>query len=154
MTFRITCNHCDMEFTPPEAHSIAIFGPGEARYGCPECGKSTDSLPPQEPVSEDLPGIDHIEYTCEKDRTTASCWFTNDARLRFRETLDGWVREEVFMPDDPDTIYESFTIGQIDRDAGQTACRCLIEKLATYENYSVSMLRRSWPHVAAVVLDP
>jgi hypothetical protein len=153
MMLQFTCDHCDTQFTPLESHSIAIFGPGEARYACPECGEGNDGLPPHELIAADLPGIDHLEYTRNKDRTTATCWFTNDAQLRFRETVDGWLREEVFRPDDPETIYESIPIGRVDVDDGQTACYCLVEKLAAYENYSVPMLRRNWPHIAAVVLD-
>jgi hypothetical protein len=153
MTLQITCDHCAATFTPSETSSIAIFGPGEARYACPECRNGTGGLPPQEPITEDLPGIDHLEYAHNKDRTMATCWFTNDAQLRFRETVDGWLREEVFRPD-PETMYESIPIGRVDVDDGQTACHCLVEKLAVYENYSTPMLRRNWPHVAAVVLDP
>jgi hypothetical protein len=44
--FTLTCPKCDEEFTPDEAGTITIFGPGEARYTCPRCGHGTDGPPP------------------------------------------------------------------------------------------------------------
>jgi hypothetical protein len=146
---QITCDNCAGKYTPSEAHSITIYEPGTARYVCPKCLRGTDDLPPQQPVSENLPGIDHIEHTLEDDWTTATCWFTNDARLRFRETSDGWLREEVLRPNGEE--YESRAVGQVDVDDGQTACHCLVETLAEYETYTISELRLNWPHVASVL---
>jgi DNA-directed RNA polymerase subunit RPC12/RpoP len=44
--FTLTCSKCEDEFTPDEARTIVISGPGEARYTCPWCGHGTDGLPP------------------------------------------------------------------------------------------------------------
>jgi hypothetical protein len=169
MIREITCSNCDGTYLKLEAHSIRINGPETARYVCPKCHRGTVAAPPQQPPGPDLPGIDHIDHIWEADEspldtstepseslrsseTLATCWFTNDAQLRFRETDDGWIREEVVFPDGK--VHESRAIGRLDPDDGQTACHCLVRKLAKYETYSVSMLRRNWPHVASVVLDP
>jgi hypothetical protein len=152
MTRTITCDNCDGEFTPAEAHNISIYGPGTARYVCPKCLRGTDDLPPQQPISKELPGIDHIGYTHEEDESIATCWFTNDARLRFRETTNGWVRQEVFHSDS-ETAHESLVVGRVDVDDEQTACHCLVEKLAECETYTASGLKRHCPNVASV-LDP
>jgi hypothetical protein len=168
MTREITCSNCGGTYTESEAHSINIRGPETARYVCPKCHRGTVAGPPQQPFGRDLPGIDHIEYTHEKEETPldtsnepseslrssetiATCWFTNDARLRFRETDDDWIREEVVFPDGD--LHESRAIGRIDPDDGQTACHSLVKKLSKYETYTVPALRRNWPHVASVVLD-
>jgi hypothetical protein len=151
MTRTITCSNCNGTYTEAEADSISIFGPGTARYVCPKCHRGTEAAPPQQPFGRDLPGIDHIEHTREAEQTLATCWFTNDAQLRFRETDDGWIREEVVFPDGD--LHESRAVRRIDPDDGQTACHCLVEKLTKYETYTVPALRRNWPHVAAVVLD-
>jgi hypothetical protein len=42
----LSCGHCEEEYTPDDARSIAIFGPGEARYTCPRCEHGMDGLPP------------------------------------------------------------------------------------------------------------
>jgi hypothetical protein len=44
--FTLTCCKCEAEFTPDEAGRITIFGPGEARYTCPRCGRGNDGPPP------------------------------------------------------------------------------------------------------------
>jgi hypothetical protein len=151
MIREITCSNCDGTYLKLEAHSIRINGPETARYVCPTCHRGTVAAPPQQPPGPDLPGVDHIDHIREADESLATCWFTNDAQLRFRETADGWIREEVVFPDGK--VHESRAIGRLDPDDGQTACHCLVRKLAKYETYSVSMLRRNWPHVASVVLD-
>jgi hypothetical protein len=153
MTRQITCDNCDGEFTPSEALDISINGPGTARYVCPKCLRGTNDLPPQQPIGGELPGIDHIEYTHEDEETIAACWFVNDARLRFRETANGWIRQEVFDPES-ETAYESLVVGRIDVDDGRTACHCLVEKCAEYETHTSAGLRRHCPSIAAVVLDP
>jgi hypothetical protein len=154
MTRTITCDNCGGEYTLSEALDISISGPGTARYVCPKCLRGTDDLPPKQPIGEGLPGIDHIEYTHEEEEETiATCWFTNDAQLRFRETANGWIRQEAFDPAS-ETAYESLVVGRIDVDAGRTACHCLVEKLAEYDTYTASGLRRHCPTIAAVVLDP
>jgi hypothetical protein len=151
MTREITCSNCGGTYTESEAHSINIRGPETARYVCPKCHRGTVAGPPQQPFGRDLPGIDHIEYTHEKEETIATCWFTNDARLRFRETDNDWIREEVVFLDGD--LHESRAIGRLDPDDGRTACHCLVQKLTKYETYTVPALRRNWPHVASVVLD-
>jgi hypothetical protein len=151
MTRTITCSNCGGEYTESEAHSINIFDPGTARYVCPKCHRGTEAAPPQQSMGRDLPGIDHIDHIREDREALATCWFTNDARLRFRETNQGWIREEVVFPDGD--VHESRAIGRIDPDDGQTACHCLVKTLTKYETYTISVLRRNWPHVAAVVLD-
>jgi hypothetical protein len=49
--FTLTCPKCEDEYTPDEAGIITIFGPGEARYTCPRCGRGTDGPPPT--INED-----------------------------------------------------------------------------------------------------
>jgi hypothetical protein len=148
----LTCSNCEATYRKSEARSINIFGPDTARYVCPKCHRGTEAAPPQQPIGEVVPGIDHIEHSHEDRETLATCWFTNDARLRFRETEEGWIREEVLFPDGG--LHESRAIGRIDPDDGQTACHCLVKKLAKYETATIPALQRNWPHIAAVVLDP
>jgi hypothetical protein len=148
MTRQITCSNCETTYRKLKARSINIFDPGTARYVCPKCHRGTEAAPPQQPFGRDLPGIDH---TREEAETLATCWFTNDAQLRFRETNEGWLREEVVFPNGD--LHESRAIGRIDPDDGQTACHCLVKKLTKYETATISTLRRNWPHIAAVVLD-
>jgi hypothetical protein len=153
MTRQITCDNCDGEYTLSEALDISISGPETAQYVCPKCLRGTDDLPPKQPIGEGLPGIDHIEYTQENEETIAACGFVNNAQLRFRETANGWIRQEVFDAE-TETAYESLVVGRIDVDDGRTACHCLIQKLAEYDTYTASGLRRHCPTIAAVVLDP
>jgi hypothetical protein len=153
MTRTITCDSCEGTYTVSEARSININGPETARYVCPKCHRGTVAAPPQQPIGEEVPGIDHIEYTLEAEESIATCWFTNDARLRFRETANGWIRQEVFDPDS-ETAHESLVVGRIDVDDGRTACHCLVETLAEYDTYTAAGLRRHRPNIAAVVLDP
>jgi hypothetical protein len=42
----VSCDYCETEFTPDEARTIAIFGPGKVRYTCPRCSHGTDGPPP------------------------------------------------------------------------------------------------------------
>jgi hypothetical protein len=44
--YRVSCSHCDDEYTPDEAQTITIFGPGEVWYTCPRCGHGTNGLSP------------------------------------------------------------------------------------------------------------
>jgi hypothetical protein len=44
--YRVSCSHCEDEYTPDEAGSITIFGPGEVWYTCPRCGHGTNGLSP------------------------------------------------------------------------------------------------------------
>jgi DNA-directed RNA polymerase subunit RPC12/RpoP len=44
--FILTCRKCENEYTPDEAGTILISGPGTAYYTCPRCGHGTNSLPP------------------------------------------------------------------------------------------------------------
>jgi hypothetical protein len=44
--YRVSCSHCEDEYTPDEAGSITIFGPGDVRYTCPRCGHGTNGLSP------------------------------------------------------------------------------------------------------------
>jgi hypothetical protein len=44
--FTLTCCKCETEFTPDDAGTITIFGPSEARYTCPRCGRGNDGPPP------------------------------------------------------------------------------------------------------------
>jgi rRNA maturation protein Nop10 len=44
--FTLSCEQCGEEFMPDEARTIAIFGPSEIRYTCPQCGHGTDGPPP------------------------------------------------------------------------------------------------------------
>jgi uncharacterized C2H2 Zn-finger protein len=44
--FTLTCPKCKGKFIPDEAGIITIYGPGEARYTCPRCGRGTDGPPP------------------------------------------------------------------------------------------------------------
>jgi hypothetical protein len=150
MTERITCSNCDTTYRKSEARSINIFGPGTARYVCPKCHRGTEAVPPQQPIGNCLPGIDHLDHIHEGNETLATCWFTNDAQLRFRETDEGWLREEVVFPDGD--LHESRAVGRLDPDDGQTACHCLVKRLTKYENCTISTLRRNWPHIASVVL--
>jgi hypothetical protein len=152
MTQEITCSNCDTTYRKSEAKSINIFDPETARYVCPKCHRGTEAAPPQQPIGTDLPGIDHIDHTREAEEALATCWFTNDAQLRFRETDEGWLREEVLFPDGD--LHESRAIGRVDPDDGRTACHCLVKRLTKYETCTLSTLRRNWPHIAAVVLGP
>jgi hypothetical protein len=151
MTRTITCSNCEATYTESEARSIRINGPETARYVCPKCHRGTEAAPPQQRIDRDLPGIDHIDHTRKEGETLATCWFTNEAQLRFRETNDDWIREEVVFSDGD--LHESRAIGRIDPDDGQTACHCLVQRLAKYETATRSTLRRNWSHVASVVLD-
>jgi hypothetical protein len=153
MTRQIACDNCGGGFTPSEALDINISDPKTARYVCPKCLRGTDAFPPQQPIEGELPGIDHIEYTREKEEVIAACRFTNDAQLRFRETANGWIRQEV-VHSDGETDNESLVIGRIDVDDSRTACHCLVETLAEYETYTAAGLRRHCPNIAAIVLGP
>jgi hypothetical protein len=44
--YRISCSKCEEQYTPDDARTIAIFGPGDVRYTCPRCGHGTDGPPP------------------------------------------------------------------------------------------------------------
>jgi hypothetical protein len=44
--YRVSCDHCDEEYTPDEAGSIMIHGPGDVYYTCPRCGRGTKGLSP------------------------------------------------------------------------------------------------------------
>jgi hypothetical protein len=151
MTREITCSNCETTYRKSKARSIRINGPETARYVCPKCHRGTEAAPPQQRIDRDLPGIDHIDHTRKEGETLATCWFTNDAQLRFRETDEGWLREEVVFSDGD--LHESRAIGRIDPDDGQTACHCLVQRLAKYDTATRSTLRRNWPHIASVVLD-
>jgi GTP cyclohydrolase III len=37
----VSCPSCEEEYTPDNARTIAIFGPGDIRYTCPRCGHGT-----------------------------------------------------------------------------------------------------------------
>jgi hypothetical protein len=148
----LTCSNCSTTYTRTEALTITLLGPGTARYVCPKCHRGTEASPSQHSIGDALPDIDHIEHTHKDGETLATCWFTNDARLQFRETEEGWLREEVLFPDGD--LHESRAIGRLDPDDGQTACHCLVQKLAKYETSTIPILQRNWPHIAAVVLGP
>jgi hypothetical protein len=57
-----------------------------------------------------LPGIERIGCDMDAGRTTATCWFENGARLRYRETKFGSVVAEAFRTDDPDSVAKSEVI--------------------------------------------
>jgi hypothetical protein len=44
--YRVTCSHCEDEYTPDEAGTITTFGPGEVWYTCPRCGHGTNGPSP------------------------------------------------------------------------------------------------------------
>jgi hypothetical protein len=44
--YRVSCSHCEDEYTPDEAQTIRIFGPGEVWYTCPRCGHGTNGPSP------------------------------------------------------------------------------------------------------------
>jgi hypothetical protein len=44
--YRVSCSHCEDEYTPDDAGSITIFGPDEVRYTCPRCGHGTNGPSP------------------------------------------------------------------------------------------------------------
>jgi DNA-directed RNA polymerase subunit M/transcription elongation factor TFIIS len=44
--YRVSCSHCEDEYTPNEAQTITIFGPGEVWYTCPRCGHGTNGPSP------------------------------------------------------------------------------------------------------------
>jgi hypothetical protein len=42
----LSCDHCDKEYTPDDARTIAIFGPDDVRYTCHRCGHGTNGPSP------------------------------------------------------------------------------------------------------------
>jgi uncharacterized UBP type Zn finger protein len=42
----VFCDHCEEEFTADEARTIAIFGPDDVCYTCPQCGYGADGPSP------------------------------------------------------------------------------------------------------------
>lgn len=53
MTLTLVCEACGEVFEPSDARGIAIFGPGYAHYGCPECSYTIRSVPPGPEEFED-----------------------------------------------------------------------------------------------------
>jgi hypothetical protein len=42
----LSCDHCEQVYTPDDARTIAIFGPGDVRYTCHRCGHGTNGPSP------------------------------------------------------------------------------------------------------------
>ncbi|MDS0476927.1 hypothetical protein [Natrinema sp. 1APR25-10V2] len=104
----------------------------------------------------DLPAIARISYDCAEGAAIATCWFSNGAKLRYRETGDGRLLEETFHPRDPQTVWEAVEISHGEARPGQTACECLVEALAEYDWYvrttAETKLQHDWPHLAEVLI--
>lgn len=141
------CEHCDREYPPEDARSILIRGPGDVLWGCPRCGRTTQGAAPGESIQP--PVIEDLDVTVdEQGYTTAAIVFPNDARLQYRETEDGHVREEVlsFIGEELD----SFSIGL---QAEVNTYRAYAKAVKRYTELTEAGLRREMPHVAAAVLD-
>jgi 2-oxoglutarate dehydrogenase complex dehydrogenase (E1) component-like enzyme len=56
------------------------------------------------------------------------------------------VREEVFQPDDSDSVYESYLLSLDASRLQEAALETIAEYINTYQNDPNSM-RNEWPHV-------
>lgn len=141
------CEHCGTGFPPEEARSILIRGPKDVHWGCPRCGRTSQGTAPGEPTRP--PVIEDLDVTVdEKGYTTAAIVFPNNARLQYRETDDGHVREEVLSYTGEEL--DSFSIG-LQEDVN--TCRAYAKTVKRYTELTVSGLRRELPHLAAAILD-
>lgn len=140
------CPHCGRVFAPKDAHGIFIRGPGEIVWSCPHCKRISKGVAPEENIR--LPVIADLDVTAKKGLTTAAIVFPNGARLQYRETSDGHVREEVYSSIDVEL--NSFSIGLQDEVNTFAAFATVIKR---YCELTEPSLRREMPHVAAAVLD-
>jgi hypothetical protein len=72
MTEQITCSNCETTYRKSKARSIKINGPETAWYVCPKCHRGTEAAPPQQPIGDELPGIDHIREERETPLDTSN----------------------------------------------------------------------------------
>lgn len=71
---------------------------------------------PYDPTDEFENGLPSVSKR-ESDDNSATAWFENGAKLRYRVTQDGRVLEETFGPSDPHSVWESANVtGSKDED--------------------------------------
>ncbi|UPM41790.1 hypothetical protein [Halocatena salina] len=146
---RVQCPHCDRGFDPQQAYRITVHE-STADYTCPWCQQTVSADPPLGMI-ERPPGI--VSKSCTTDDAgllTARLFFEGGAWLQFRETDDGWVREEMFTPEGKE--YESFAT-EFDREKCEHPTDYLHEEANRYVTYTKAGLRIQRPHIAAVLLD-
>lgn len=61
---------------------------------------------PYDPTEEYETGLPSVSKR-ESDENSATAWFENGAKLRYRVTQDGRVVEETFPETDPHSVWES-----------------------------------------------
>lgn len=145
-TDRLTnyCSHCEAEFVPENAHSVLIRGPGYVIWGCPNCGRTSRGIAPEEVARP--PVIADLNVTADADGLiTCEIVFPNEARLQYRETEDGHVREKVLSSIGEEL--ESIDLREVNTfDAFAKAVK-------RYTEFIESGVRREMPHLAAAILD-
>ncbi|RRJ33143.1 hypothetical protein [Halocatena pleomorpha] len=145
---RVQCHHCDRGFDPQQAYRIIVHE-SMADYTCPWCQQTVSADPPLG-VIERPPSIVNTSCTIDDDGLhTARLFFEGGAWLQFRETDNGWVREEMFTPTGEE--YESFAT-EFDREDCDPPVDYLNEEANRYTTYTKAGLRIQRPHIAAVLL--
>lgn len=149
---QVQCSHCDRGFDPQQAHRIRVHE-STAEYTCPWCKRTVSADPPLETI-ERPPAIVNRSCTTDEQESTAArparLFFEGGAWLQFRETEDGWIREEMFDADGE--MIESF-IPELDREEYDSPVGYLQQVADRYPTYTKTGLRVQRPHIATVLLD-
>lgn len=90
-------------------------------------------------MSISLPGIERIGGDLDSGRTTATCWFENGARLRYRETKFGSCVVEVFRADDPDSVAKSEMIADANPPSAPHNLLWSLEAYCSYRSGEVEL---------------
>lgn len=94
-------------------------------------------------ATTDIPDISTIERFRDGDRDpVARVWFDNGGAIQFREQ-NGQVNEEYILPNDPDSIYESYPLGNAETCSIYEYLVTLLDDLEDYD--SVEALDQDMP---------
>ncbi|MFC7188410.1 hypothetical protein ACFQL7_20775 [Halocatena marina] len=149
---KIDCSNCNRTFTTAQAFQVEIKESGTACM-CPQCKKISAAPFPTHKIDRP-PQIDKTEHECNMlGLRTAKIFFEGGGRLEFKDTVRGWVKEEMYDTSfENDECIDSFRV-----ELRKEACRAPKDYLKDFEEswpkYTVLGARIEQPHIAAGILN-